>query len=232
VNAAERAKQAAGEAAARLVESGMVVGLGSGSTVRHLIVALGRRVREEGLRIVGIPTSTETDALALTHGITLAEPDATPIDLAIDGADEVERGTLRLIKGLGGALLREKIVVEAARRFVVIADTEKIVDTLGRRAPLPVEVVRFGHAATARRLADLGGRPMLRRERGETVFVTDGGNVIYDCPGFAPIRDPFSLQRDLRAIAGVVETGLFLERTACALIGAPDGSVTVLERAA
>ncbi len=226
---ADLAKRAAAEAAARLVENGMVVGLGSGSTVRHLVAALGRRVREEGLRMVGVPTSTETDALALTHGITLAEPDAAPIALAIDGADEVERGTLRLIKGLGGALLREKIVAEAAQRFVVIADASKLVDRLGEHAPLPVEVVRFGHAATARRLADLGGQPVLRRVQGETVFVTDGGNVIYDCAGFAPIRDPFTLQRQLGSIAGVVETGLFLEHADRALIGSPDGTVTVLE---
>ncbi len=232
MSGADRAKQAAAEAAARLVESGMRVGIGSGSTVRHLILALGRRVRAQGLRLVGIPTSTETEALALTQGITLAEPDGTPLDLAIDGADEVERGTLRLIKGLGGALLREKIVAEAARRFVVIADASKMVETLGERAPLPVEVVRFGHAATAQRIAVLGGRPVLRRAQGEAPFITDGGNVIYDCPGFAPIRDPFTLARDLRAIAGVVETGLFPSHAECALIGTADGAVTELERPA
>ncbi|MDA8252602.1 MAG: ribose-5-phosphate isomerase RpiA [Rhodospirillales bacterium] len=232
MSGAEQAKRAAAEAAARLVEEGMLVGLGSGSTVRYLIEALGRRVREEGLSMVGIPTSTETDALALTHGITLAEPGAAPIALAIDGADEVERGTLRLIKGLGGALLREKIVAEAAARFVVIADASKVVERLGERAPLPVEVVRFGHAATARRLAELGGRPVLRRLRGEAVFVSDGGNVIYDCPGFTPIRDSFTLQRDLRAMAGVVETGLFAHHAGCALIGGADGRVTVMERSA
>lgn len=231
MSGSEAAKRAAAEAAAQLVASGMVLGLGSGSTVRHLIAALGRRVREEGLRIVGIPTSAETDALALTEGITLAEPSEAPIDLAIDGADEVERGTLRLIKGHGGALLREKIVAQASRRFVVIADSGKVVACLGERASLPVEVVRFGHAATARRLAELGGRPVLRRDGGGSPFVTDGGNLIYDCPGFAPIRDPFTLQRDLRAIAGVVETGLFLEQAERALIGAPDGSVTELRRA-
>lgn len=233
MNSADPGKRAAAEAAALLVEGGMVVGLGTGSTVRHLIAALGRRVRAEGLRIVGVPTSTETDALALTQGITLAEPGAAPIDLAIDGADEVERGTLRLIKGLGGALLREKIVAQAARRFVVIADAAKLVDTLGTHAPLPVEVVRFGHAATARRLAELGGRPVLRRVSGaEAVFVSDGGNVIYDCHGFAPIRDPFTVQRELCAIAGVVESGLFCDLAERALIGAADGSVTVLERPA
>lgn len=232
MSGADRAKQAAAEAAAKLVESGMRVGIGSGSTVRHLIVALGRRVRTQGLRLVGIPTSTETEALALTQGITLAEPDETPLDLAIDGADEVERGTLRLIKGLGGALLREKIVAQAARRFVIIADASKVVETLGDHAPLPVEVARFGHAATAHRIAALGGRPVLRRAQGEATFITDGGNVIYDCPGFAPIRDPFTLARDLRAIAGVVETGLFADHVERALIGTGDGAVTVLERAA
>jgi ribose 5-phosphate isomerase A len=209
----------------------MTVGLGSGSTVHYLIVALGRRVREDGLRIVGVPTSTETDALALTEGITLAEPDARPIDLAIDGADEIELGTLRLIKGLGGALLREKIIAEAAERFVVLADASKVVETLGEHAPLPVEVVRFGHVLTARRLAELGGRPALRRDRGGSAFISDGGNVLYDCPGFAPIRDPFTLQRDLHAIAGVVETGLFLELAEQALVATPDGTVSVLRRA-
>jgi ribose 5-phosphate isomerase A len=206
----------------------MLVGLGSGSTVRHLILALARRVREDGLRIVGVPTSTETEALALTHGITLAEPDAALLDLAIDGADEVERGTLRLIKGLGGALLREKIVAESARRFVVVADASKLVDTLGSRAPLPVEVVRFGQGATERRLAEIGGRPALRLDSGGAAFMTDGGNVIYDCGGFAPIRDPITLQRQLRAIAGVVESGLFLDRAEQAIIGADDGSVQVV----
>ena len=117
----DAAKRAAAEAAAALVQPGMVVGLGSGSTVVHLVNALGRRVREEGLRITGIPTSTETEALARANTIPLTDLDATDIDLAIDGADEVETGTLRLIKGLGAALLREKIVVQSSRRFVVVA---------------------------------------------------------------------------------------------------------------
>ena len=227
MSGAEAGKRAAAEAAAALVQDGMLVGLGSGSTVKHLVAALGQRVRE-GFRFVGIPTSTETEALALAHGITLAEPGTEQIDLTIDGADEVETGTLRLIKGLGGALLREKIVAESSRRFVVVADAGKIVATLGERAPLPVEVVRFGHGATARRLAELGARPVLRQDSGGAPFVTDGGNVIFDCAGFAPIRDPFTLQRQLRSIAGVVETGLFIDRAEQAFIGAPDGGVRVL----
>ena len=228
MNPSDMAKRAAADAAVALVETGMVVGLGSGSTLAHVVAALGRRVREEGLRIIGIPTSTETEALALTSGITLAELDDTPIDLAIDGADEVETGTLRLIKGLGAALLREKIVVQASRRFVVVADASKIVVTLGARAPLPVEVVRFGHGATARRLTELGGMPVLRLDPSCLPRLTDGGNVIYDCPGFAPIRDPFTLQRQLRAIVGVVESGLFLDCAEQAIIGAADGSISVM----
>jgi len=227
---AEAAKRACGEAAAALVQNGMVVGLGSGSTVRHFVLALGRRVRDQGLRITGVPTSVETEALARDNAITVKDPDGTAIDLAVDGADEIERGTLRLIKGLGGALLREKIVAQAAKRFVVIADASKLVDVLGARAPLPVEVVRFGHAATAHRLAALGGAPVRRRARDGGEFFSDGGNVIYDCAGFAPIRDPFTLQRDLRAIAGVVETGLFLQCAEQAIIAGADGGVQVMHR--
>jgi len=223
----DAAKRAVGEAAALLVRDGMLVGLGSGTTVKFLVLALGRRVRD-GLRMVGVPTSIETEALALAHGITLADPEAAMIDLTIDGADEVERGTLRLIKGLGGALLREKIVAESSRRFVIVADESKIVATLGDLAPLPVEVARFGHLATARRIAELGGRPALRLDRGGAPFISDGGNMIFDCAGFAPIRDPFTLQRQLRAIAGVVETGLFIDRAEQAIIGAADGSVSVM----
>ena len=230
-SAVEAAKRAAAQAAVALVETGMRIGLGTGSTARHAVQALGRRVRDEGLSIQAIATSAETEAQAREVGITLADFAAvTELDLAIDGADEVERGSLRLIKGLGGALLREKIVAQAARRFVVIADTSKPVDILGSGAPLPVEVVRFGHEAVARRLAALGGAPILRR-RNDNPFVTDSGHLIYDCAGFGPIRDPHTLNRGLRAIAGVMETGLFLEMAEQAIIGAPDGSVSVMRPA-
>ncbi len=205
----------------------MLVGLGTGSTVRFLVDRLGERVRDEGLRITGVPTSEATAAQAAALGIPLAEAEAA-LDLAIDGADEVELGTLRLIKGLGGALLREKIVAQLARRFVVVADASKLVTMLGERAPLPVEVARFGLAATTRRLLAAGGAPVLRLAGDGAPFVTDGGNVILDCGGFAPIHDPFTLQRDLRAIAGVFETGLFLEIADEALIADADGSVRSL----
>ena len=224
----EAAKRAAGLAAAALVENGMLVGLGSGSTVRHFVDALGVRVAQ-GLRFVGVPTSEATARQATSLGIVLTEPDAM-LDMAVDGADEVERGTLRLIKGLGGALLREKIVAQLARRFVVVADAGKMVTTLGEHAPVPVEVVRFGLTATTRRLTDMGGKPVLRPGADGAAYVTDGGNVILDCHGFAPIGDPFTLQRDLKSVAGVVETGLFPEIATEALIAHPDGSVERLTR--
>jgi len=218
------AKRAAGEAAALLVEDGMRVGLGTGSTMRHVVAALGRRA----LRIVGVPTSVETETQARALGIALDEPNATPIDLAIDGADEVEIGTLRLIKGLGGALLREKIVAQSSRRFVVVADESKKVARLGDRAPLPVEVARYGHLSTAHRIGALGGGPVLRLGADGAPFVTDGGNVVYDCRGFAPILDPFTLQRALHAIAGVVETGLFLMRVERVVIATDGGAIETM----
>ncbi|HEX4262607.1 MAG TPA: ribose-5-phosphate isomerase RpiA [Acetobacteraceae bacterium] len=227
MNDADAAKRAAAEAAVALVEDGMRIGLGTGSTMRHAVAALGRRVAA-GLRVTGIPTSVATEQQARGLGIALGDfATIERLDLAIDGADEVERGTLRLIKGLGGALLREKIVAEAAGRFVILADASKVVANLGARAPLPVEITPFGHEQTARRIADLGGAPVLRLRDG-VPFVSDGGNLILDCAGFAPIRDPQTLQLRLRAIAGVMETGLFLLQVEQAIIGAPDGSVEVL----
>jgi ribose 5-phosphate isomerase A len=151
-------------------------------------------------------------------------------DLAIDGADEIERGSLALIKGLGGALLREKIVAAAARRFVVIADDRKPVDRLGAHAPLPVEVVRFGHPVTARRLEGLGGAPVLRRGADGAPFVTDGGNVVYDCAGFAPIADPAALEARLAAAAGVVGSWLFVGLASAAYVGDAEGGVRILHR--
>jgi ribose 5-phosphate isomerase A len=228
----DAAKRAAGEAAAALVETGMLVGLGTGSTARYVVAALGRRVRDERLKITGVPTSAATEKQARELGIPTIEPGPDAIDLDIDGADEIEIGTLRLIKGLGGALLREKIVRQASSRFVVIGDTSKPVHVLGERAPLPVEIIRFGQASTIHRIATLGGAPKLRLKSDATPFLTDSANVIVDCAGFAPIRDPFTLQRELLAIAGVVETGLFLTGVEQAVLGADDGSVSVMRPSA
>ena len=224
---ADAAKRAAGDAAASLVEDGMRLGLGTGSTAWFVVEALGRRVREDGLRVTGVPTSLATERHAASVGITLAElADLPGLDLAIDGADEIEEGTLRLIKGLGGALLREKMVAQAARRFVIVGDEGKVVRRLGEHAPLPVEVVRFAHAATARRLP---GRPVLR-ERDGAPFVTDNGNLIYDCFDFGPANDPEAVAAALGGIAGVVGHGLFLRGVEQAIIGLPDGGTRRVQR--
>ena len=193
-------KKLAAESAAAQVSSGMIVGLGTGTTGEFVLLALARRIRE-GLQITGVPTSEHTAARARELGIPLVEL-AGPIDLAIDGADEVERRDLHLIKGHGGALLREKIVAQAARRFLVVVDQTKLVDRLGN-APVPVEVVQFGWQATARRLGALGAKPQ-RRD-----FVTDSGNYILDC-AFGRMEAPATAANDLDHIAGVVEHGLFI----------------------
>lgn len=229
---ADAQKRAAGEAAARLVDDGMTVGLGTGSTAAFFVRALGERVAAEGLKLRGVATSEATEALAASLGIPLLDlNDAPEIDLTVDGADEVGPG-LALIKGGGAALLREKLVWEASRRCVVIADAAKRVKTLGA-FPLPVEVVAFGHKTTARRLfdalaeCDLGAAPSLRVRDGAPVR-TDGGGVIYDI-ACGVIPDPSLLADALKSVTGVVEHGLFLDLADEALIGLADGSV---ERAA
>ncbi len=207
----------------------MLLGLGTGSTAWFAVEALGRRVREEGLRVTGVPTSIVTEQHAASLAIPLTGlADVPALDLAIDGADEIERGTLRLIKGLGGALLREKMVAQAARRFVVVGDESKVVDRLGAHVPLPVEVIRFAHQATARRLP---GRPVLRRSKDGEPYVTDNGNLIYDCFDLGPNVDPGTLRVALCAVAGVVGNGLFLDGVEQAIIGLPDGSVQILRPA-
>src|SRR5690242_11361026 len=189
----------------------MVIGLGTGSTAAFVAECLAERVAQ-GLAVVAIPTSEHTAELARRLGIPLTSfAERCRIDLAIDGADEVERGSLDLIKGRGGALLREKIVAAASRRFVVVVDDEKLVDRLGQEAPVPVEVAQFGWQATAAALAKLGAEPDLRQAGGGP-FITDGGNVILDCR-FGPIADPADTERAINGIVGVVENGLFVGRS-------------------
>jgi ribose 5-phosphate isomerase A len=215
-------KRAAAEAAVALVQNGMVVGLGTGSTAAFAIAALCRRV-EQGLGIVGIPTSEKSAAQARAGGIRLTTfAEHKHLDLTIDGADEIERGSLNLIKGFGGALLREKIVAAASRRLVIVADDSKLVGPgLGTKSRLPVEVVTFGWEVTADRISGLGGMPALRQEAGGEPFRTDGGNLILDCD-FGRIGDPARLERDLSMITGVVETGLFIGMAECALVAHAD----------
>lgn len=221
----DAAKRAVAEAAAALVEPGMRVGLGSGSTAREFVRALGRRVAD-GLHLEpAVATSEGTAQTARACDIALAdmlaEDAPVSLDLAADGADEVD-GALRLLKGGGASLLREKIAARMAARFVVIVDRSKLVETLGA-FPLPVEVVPFGVAATAARVAErVGVRPMLRRRDDGRPLLTDNGNLLLDCP-MQRIDDPAALAGVLAAIPGVVEHGLFLEEAHEVLIAGPDG---------
>jgi ribose 5-phosphate isomerase A len=221
-------KQAAAWQAVALVADGMVLGLGSGTTMLHVLDALGERMRA-GLRVVGVPSSEGTAARARALGIpltTLAErPD---LDLALDGADEIDPH-LDLVKGRGGSLLREKVVATAARRLVIVADASKLVPGLGTQAPVPVEVVPFAATWCALRLGRLGARPALRGGA-DTPFMTDNGNLILDC-AFGPIDQPAALAAAIRAVPGVVEHGLFLGMADTAVVAHPGGRIEVRERA-
>lgn len=225
-NDIDTSKNRAGRAAAELVETDMVIGLGTGSTAVFLVHALAERLRA-GLRIRGaVPTSQETARLAASLHIPLVSLDQYPVlDLALDGADEIDPH-LNLIKGGGGALLREKIVAAAARRFVVIGDSSKLVSRLGTHFALPVEVVPFALTPVRRHLEALGTQVQLRTHE-QQPFLTDNQNVILDCRFPDGIADPSRLQSQIRAIVGVVEHGLFLGMAQQALIGGPDGLKTL-----
>jgi ribose 5-phosphate isomerase A len=217
----DAAKRAAAAQAVMAIEDGMVVGLGSGSTAALAVEALAARVAQ-GLRVTGIPTSEATAALARRFGVTLTSfAERSRVDLTIDGADQVERSSLALIKGRGGALLREKIVASASDRMIVIVDETKLVDRLGGTVPLPVEIAAFGWQTVIARLSVLGCAPTLRREGGRP-FVTDGGNLIADC-AIPAIPDPGALEARLAAVTGVIETGLFIGLASEILVGRPTG---------
>jgi ribose 5-phosphate isomerase A len=222
------AKQRVGFKAAEFIEDGMSVGLGTGSTAYWLVERLGERVREEGLRVRCVPTSRRTEKQARALGIPLVSlGEAGELDLAIDGADEIGP-ELALIKGGGGALLREKLVASAARRFVVIADASKKVSVLGR-FPLPVEVVPFAWELTARRVAAVTRvEPALRRAEDGGAYVTDNGNYILDCR-CGEIPDPARTERELKSLTGVVESGLFVGMADLAVVST-DEDVEIIER--
>jgi ribose 5-phosphate isomerase A len=215
----EALKQQAAVRAAQHVQSGMRVGLGTGSTARYAIEELGRRVAAGELTgIIGVPTSEASDALARQVGLSVEPLDPRPLDLAIDGADEIAPN-LDLIKGLGGALLREKLTEVQARQFIVIADHTKLVTRLGEKSALPVEIARFGFLSTIERVralrvnslglgnVGLGGR---LRQNGAQMYVTDNGNYIFDAAIPDGLTDVSALERALKGTLGVVETGLFL----------------------
>jgi ribose 5-phosphate isomerase A len=223
-------KKAAAESAADQVQDGMIVGLGTGSTAKFAVDALGHRVKA-GLKIVGIPTSERTAAQATELGIPLGGFDKySHIDLSIDGADEVQHGTLHLIKGLGGALLREKIVASATRRFIIIVDESKLVDKICSHCPIPVEVVGFGWQLTAKHLNELGANPVLRMGADGKPFISDGGHYILDCK-FDPMVAALPMAREIDHVLGVVEHGLFLGMASEIRVGTPEG-VKVINKSA
>ncbi len=222
------AKQAAGVAAADQVQDGSVLGLGTGSTVHFALQRLAERMRDEGLRVRGVPTSIATEREAMRLGVPLTDLDRDPVlDLTIDGADEVD-GAKCLIKGGGGALTREKIVAAASRAMLVIVDRGKLVDRLGLAFPLPVEVLRFGFEATRRKLEALGCTTTLRCDASGEAFVSDNGNLIVDCRFEAGIPDPRALELRMDALPGVVECGLFCGLATNIVVGDADGSVTTI----
>lgn len=228
MNHEDQLKIAAVESALGQISSGMIVGLGSGTTAAFAVAALGRRV-SEGLRIVGIPTSERTAAQARKLGIPLATLSDEPrIDITIDGADEVQHDNLDLIKGHGGALLREKIVAISSERLVIVIHQSKLVKHLGSNFPVPVEVVPFGWQTTARHLAELGMKPSLRENSDGETFRSDGGNYIIDC-SFEPLASVEPLASRLDHVVGVVEHGFFIGLTSQVHVASASG-VQVLNR--
>ncbi|MBI2562179.1 MAG: ribose 5-phosphate isomerase A [candidate division NC10 bacterium] len=216
-------KEMAAERGASLVESGMVLGLGSGTTATLVVQAIGRRLREGSLRnVAGVPSSSAIAAVARESGVPLTTLDEHPVlDLDLDGADEVDPN-LNLIKGLGGALLWEKVVAMASKRVMILVDESKLVERLGSKAPLPVEVIPFGWRTHISFVESLGGKPELRTNADGRPFITDEGNYILHCR-FDGIPDPTGLQAQLRSRAGVVETGLFLGIAHQVIIGRARG---------
>lgn len=230
MNTAEQLKRRAAERAVELIEDGMLLGLGSGSTARHVLEVIAQRRRHGELsNIRGVPTSRATHDLATELGIPLTSLEQhSHLDLAFDGADEVDPD-LNLIKGLGGALLWEKIVATAAERLVIVVDESKIVERLGDRAPVPVEVVTFAWTTHLGFIEELGGRPQLRKQGSGEPFVTDGGHYILDCAFDDGLSDPWRFEMELQQRPGVVESGLFLDMAESVIVAAKAG-VNLLAR--
>ncbi|MEZ5974625.1 MAG: ribose-5-phosphate isomerase RpiA [Planctomycetota bacterium] len=223
-------KQVAGMAAAELVRDGMTVGLGTGSTVYFTLVALARRIREEGLQIQGVPTSIDTENKARDMGIPLIGLDRVErIDVTIDGADEADP-QFRLTKGGGGALLREKVVAYLSNHVAIVMTPGKLVSRLGKSFALPVEVVPFATPVITRLMGRLGARAVLRSQIDGKPYLTDNQNQILDCHFPDGIVDPVALEKQLATVPGIVETGLFIELAHQLYLGKPDGSCEVLSR--
>lgn len=229
----EEEKKKAAIESAKLVKSGQVVGLGTGSTIYYVVEELGRRVHEEKLQIIGIPTSNQTEVQAKGCGIALTTLDEHPqIDIAIDGADQVDPN-LNLIKGMGGALTREKIVDSAAKYFAIVIDESKLSDKLGVNQPIPIEVIPMALTPVANKIKSLGGKPVVRppaktAKTTSKYFVTDNGNFVIDAD-FGEIKNAETLDRDIKMIPGVVENGLFINMTHRVYVGEKSG-VRVIEK--
>jgi ribose 5-phosphate isomerase A len=221
-------KQAAAEEAAKLVEDGMVLGLGTGTTAAVFLEALAQRISRDGLRVSGIPTSEQTAEHARRLNIPLTTfAEHAQIDMTVDGADEVQVETLFLIKGHGGALLREKIVASSSKWMVVIADDTKLVQRLGSLCAVPVEVVQFGWQSTERKLQKIGAKTSLRMYESDEPFRTDSGNYIIDCD-FGAMENPKEIAHHLDHVIGSVEHGLFLKFASQVFIGGRDGVRTLM----
>ncbi len=225
----EELKRAAGRRAVDFLQDGMIVGLGSGSTARYATLCIAERLRAGVLHnIVGVPTSEDTARLARQEGIPLiSQDDQFAVDVTIDGADEVDP-QLNIIKGLGGCLLREKVVAFATRHEIIVVDDSKLVPRLGIKCPVPVEVIRLGWRNTLAALARTGAQPRLRLVQG-VPFITDEGNYILDCAYPGGIASPAELERTLNTIPGVVENGLFLGMVQTVVVASP-AEVRIIER--
>jgi len=219
----ESAKKRVAVEAVKLVRNGYVLGIGAGSTVTYAVREIGRRIKEERIRVMAVPSSNQTLQLAKECGIPLTTLDEHPsLDMDIDGADQIDKD-LNLIKGMGGALTKEKIVASVSKAFVIVADETKLTDVLGRNQPLPVEVLPFALPLVSSTIETLGGQPSLKKSKdGSGPFVTDSGNYVLNVD-FGVIKNPSKLDRTLKSIHGVIETGLFLGMVDMAIVGTETG---------
>jgi ribose 5-phosphate isomerase A len=226
----ESAKKRAALKAIEHVEDKFIVGLGSGSTAAYAIEELGKKVQRERLRILAVPTSHQASRLAIKNGIQITTLDEHPtLDLTIDGADQIDHD-LNLIKGMGGALTREKVVASASRKLIIIADESKKVSVLGEKNhPVPLEVIQFAAASVTRKIEEIGGKPTLREGNGKVgPIISDNGNIIVDAY-FGLIHEPAKLETRLKGIPGIVETGLFVEMADIIYVGT-HSTVTKIEK--
>jgi len=225
----EEAKRKAALEAVKHVKDGFIVGLGSGSTVAYAFQEIDKRIRNESLQIYGVPTSYQAFMLATKYGIPITTLDEHPKpDLAIDGADQIDK-KLNLIKGAGGALLREKIVAAAAKQFIIVANESKMTDSLGKNQRVPIEVLPFAFATVMSKIRETEGKPFLREGTDKVgPVITDNGNFIVDVD-FGPIKNPRELDYKLKSVPGIIETGLFIEMVDIAYIGTPT-TIEILKR--